>query len=690
MAIRHPNRNGSVRVALYLRVSTGRQDHSIDDQRSELTRLISKRPDHKIVAEYLDEAISGDDTDRRVGFLQMRDDAQADKYDKVLVWDQDRFGRFDLIDGGHYIRPFRQAGIVLETIAQGVVDWEDLTGQLIYSVNQVGKAQFLRDLSRNTCRGILSAARECRAGTGGAAPFGYRSEGDRVWIVEDEAKTVRLIFRLYLAPGGSLRGVVIELNRRGIKTPKGKKWRASNVRAILVRRKYTGTFVYGDRNAGKYFAMRDGEVIPRRKSDKAISSDPVIHLDRFEAIIDQRTFDRAQAKLDDGQGNTAPRTARQYLLSGLVRCGDCGGRMGGRTKRNHPLYECSTYNQSGSSECHHNTIPEGALVSVIAKKIQDRYLSETALTRLRKKIEAKLADQDRPPSQHDLDRLRREIESLDQKIDRGTDRVLEAPDDLLPTIYRKLQDLRSDRDRLKTELQALTSRGERSNRRDGSEVDRVIEALRSLGEALQKATPADTKRLLASIVSKIELHFTEGTGRKKRDFTHGTIYIRPDAAEGRGTGSGSDVPLLYNKGPSVRQPSPPSADRLIAANSALFGRVAQRVQIRPCGGGRRVNDCLLPRAATCVGHIDLEHITFGELDALCCQNDDIYPSDGGAGHCHNPGCLGVGHLSRLARGTNILNAVTICGNLYDGPPRPSLWDGGSRRPRRAIVQNLSL
>ena len=38
----------------------------------------------------------------------------------------------------------------------------------------------------------------------------------------------------------------------------------------------------------------------------------------------------------------------------------------------------------------------------------------------------------------------------------------------------------------------------------------------------------------------------------------------------------------------------------------------------------------------------------------------------------------------------ILNAVTICGNLYDGPPRPSLWDGGSRRPRRAIVQNLSL
>ena len=79
--ISHSGPDSPVRVALYLRVSTGRQDHSIDSQRSELTRLIDKRPDHRIVAEYVDEAISGDDTDRRVGFLQMRDDAQAGRSD---------------------------------------------------------------------------------------------------------------------------------------------------------------------------------------------------------------------------------------------------------------------------------------------------------------------------------------------------------------------------------------------------------------------------------------------------------------------------------------------------------------------------------------------------------------------------------------------------------------------------------
>jgi hypothetical protein len=176
-------------------------------------------------------------------------------------------------------------------------------------------------------------------------------------------------------------------------------------------------------------------------------------------------------------------------------------------------------------------------------------LSETALGRLRRKIETKLAQEDRGPSRRDLDRLRREIESLDRKIDRGAERVLEAPDDLLPTIYRKLQELRSDRDRLKAELQALTSRGTRSGGRDGSEVDRVIEALRSLGAALQKANPADTKRLLASIVTKIELHFTEGTGKQKRDFSHGTIYIRPDAGENRDAEPGSDVTHMSRKRP---------------------------------------------------------------------------------------------------------------------------------------------
>ncbi|MHC4404132.1 MAG: hypothetical protein ACYTG0_31140, partial [Planctomycetota bacterium] len=143
---------------------------------------------------------------------------------------------------------------------------------------------------------------------------------------------------------------------------------------------------------------------------------------------------------------------------------------------------------------------------MVTRKIQERYLSETALARLRRKIEKKLAEEDRQPSRQDLDRLRRQIEALDQKIDRGAERVFEAPFEVTPSLYRKLEEYRSERDRLKAELDAITSREKRSGGKQGSEVDRAIEALRNLGEALRDASPADTKQIIAWIVYKIEVN----------------------------------------------------------------------------------------------------------------------------------------------------------------------------------------
>jgi DNA invertase Pin-like site-specific DNA recombinase len=142
----------------------------------------------------------------------MREDAGSGEFEVVLVWSQWRFGRFDPLDAGYWIYPFRRAGVRLETLDQGPCDWEDLTGQLVYSVNQLGKAQFLRDLSRNTTRGLLSSAREGRAGTGGPSPYGYRSRDGKVSVVSNEARIVRWLFREYLKPGGSLRGLAVKLN----------------------------------------------------------------------------------------------------------------------------------------------------------------------------------------------------------------------------------------------------------------------------------------------------------------------------------------------------------------------------------------------------------------------------------------------------------------------------------------------
>jgi hypothetical protein len=400
----------------------------------------------------------------------------------------------------------------------------------------LGKAQFLRDLSRNTTRGLLSSAHAGRAGTGGRSPYGLGSRDGEVWIIEDEAKVVRWIFGEYIKPNGSLRGIAADLNRRKTPPPRGTVWRDSSVRAILQRRKYTGSFVYGSRNAGKYFAMRDGEVTPRRKSDKTVSAKPIIHPNKFEAIVSQEVFDRVQRRLTERKGNTTRRQARQYLLAGLVKCGDCNGAMGGITRPRGAVYHCRTYHQSGSTSCHRNTIDEGPLVACIVRKIQERYLSESALNRLRNALEAA---QDRTrPRPRDLVRLRQGIESLDRKIDQGAERALEAPPEIVPALYRKLEAWRVDRDRLKTELDALTSRQVRPERKDDSEIDHAIDALRNLSKAFREADPADTRKLLGSLVTRIELcfdHDTTSGGREKNVFSHGTIFVRPDAEQVRST-----------------------------------------------------------------------------------------------------------------------------------------------------------
>ena len=368
----------------------------------------------------------------------------------------------------------------------------------------------------------------------------------------------------------------MDLNSRKVKPPRSKSWRDSSVRIILARRKYTGTFVYGESNSGKYHSFRDGEIIPRRKSDKADSAEPIVHEDHFEAIVDQDTFDKVQAKLDSRKNKTIPRTTRQYALSGMLKCGDCGGSLGGTPKPSgQGSYHCRKHNANGS--CYRNMIREQPLVGAIVRKIQDRYLSDSALDRLRRKLVE--AQERSKPQPRDLSRLRRDVDSLDRKISNGEDAVLDAPPSIRPGLYRKLEDLTTESDRLKGDLATLTRRETRSNGNDHSDIDRAIEALRDLGEALSKAGPGDTRELLSSIVSKVELHFdhkaTEG-GQNRNTFSHGTIYLRPDAAGGERSDPNST--RLSRKGPFSRNDREPTTTHRPSKPPCTYGLHARQQQ----------------------------------------------------------------------------------------------------------------
>jgi hypothetical protein len=123
-------------------MSSDKQDASIREQRKSVETYASENG-FKIIREYADHGISGDATEKRFQFKQMIDDAENGDFTAVLCWDQDRFGRFDSIEAGRWVHPLRMAGVNLVTVADGVIDWSDFAGRVMYGIKQEGKHQFL-------------------------------------------------------------------------------------------------------------------------------------------------------------------------------------------------------------------------------------------------------------------------------------------------------------------------------------------------------------------------------------------------------------------------------------------------------------------------------------------------------------------------------------------------------------------
>jgi len=540
MAKRHSNgngsrSNGSGRAVLYLRMSSTKQDKSIPAQRDELVRY-AKQHGYTIVGEYADEGISGDATEKRDQFLKLRDDAGSNRFDVVLCWDQDRFGRFDLVEAGYWITPFRRAGVRLETIAQGRIDWEDLVGQLVYSVQQLAKAQYLRDLSRNVARGLIASANNGRGGTGGRAPQGLMDDPDR-------AEIVKRIFNEYLRPGASLRSVTDTLNAEQVPACRGGRWRSSVIRSVLTNQKYVGDYVRFRYRAGRYNAIADGQIVPRSKADRFERvDDPIVVRDNHEGIVPRETFDQVQAKLTAGKRDTAKRTARRYAFSGLLRCGDCEHVMSGTPRHGQKIYRCRTYADSGRSACHSNNVREDRILSVVVGKLLNRYASEDAIEGLRTKIdEVQRRDRrQRGSRQTERSRIEKRIAEIDKQVDQGTERVLTAPDHVVERIYKRLDELKVERDRLDASLRDAETPRESDPQADAKEVEAAIEALRGLRQTIQDADEEELRDLLRGLIDRIVLEFDHvQTGKRERNMlTGGTIYVRPDKAI---------TPLMYKK-----------------------------------------------------------------------------------------------------------------------------------------------
>lgn len=162
----------------------------------------------------------------------------------------------------------------------------------------------------------------------GRPPYGYRVQEHRLQVEPDEVRVVREIVRLYLQDNLGVRRIAATLNDRGLTTRLGRPWSATAVRDILRNPSYLGT------------SRRLGVIVSAA----------------HEAILSRAEFDAIQGRMSDRRTAPSEQLRREYLLSGLARCGYCGNRLIGvrRPGADHELlyYQCESATNQGRCAYH--------------------------------------------------------------------------------------------------------------------------------------------------------------------------------------------------------------------------------------------------------------------------------------------------------------------------------------------------
>lgn len=229
-------------VAIYIRVSTREQaieGYSLSAQENML-RAYCDKMGYRIVGVYADEGISAKDIPHRPGMVRLLQDAEARKFDMVLVWKLTRFSRrmadltvtWDMLD---------RMGINFVSYTEAF-DSRTPTGRLMRDM--LGSfAQFEREvIAENVSLGLLQRAQE------GKPTFSYLLGYDRVdkntfELNQREADYVRFLFEKY-QERKSLSEVATLARSKGYHGKLGRPPVPYSVNVTLTRPAYCGYNLY--------------------------------------------------------------------------------------------------------------------------------------------------------------------------------------------------------------------------------------------------------------------------------------------------------------------------------------------------------------------------------------------------------------------------------------------------------------
>lgn len=332
-----------MKAVIYARVSTEKQEeqNTIESQLSELNKIIESS-DVTLIEKYIDNGYSGAML-ARPALDKLRDDAKNHLFERVYIYDPDRLAR-----------KYAYQELVIEELKRLQIEvvFKDRKSastpedQMLQGFQGLFAEYEKTKIVERTRRGRLHRANSNHI-VGHLAPYGYdhikRTDTSFAYYVinEKEAEVVRQVFTWLTEEHLTLYKIISRLQSRGISARKGGMWARSSLSRLVRNETYTGTTYYNKQLSVPSLKPRVDGVYSRQinTSRKAKDKKEWIGI-TVPAIISKETYNKALKQLSVNSLLSDRNAKYNYLLKGLVYCGNDEGRLYGVPIHGTRYYRC--------------------------------------------------------------------------------------------------------------------------------------------------------------------------------------------------------------------------------------------------------------------------------------------------------------------------------------------------------------
>ena len=518
------------KIVGYVRVSLEKQvdGYSLDGQIDE----IKKTADYKgfeIKEIYKEEGRSGKSVEGRPEFKRMLNDiANSDDIGYVVVFKLSRFGRnvLDVLNSLEYIRRY---GVELYTIEDGI-DTSTASGKLLVPVlGAIAEIERENILAQT----MLGRKQKAMSGgwNGGFAPYGYELINGKLEVVESRAEQVKKIFSLFLDEGMGYTTIARWLNSHDMKREwtknshnrKFNDWTCSMVKTILDNPLYTGRIAYGRRRTKKVKGTKNEYRL--EKQSEYILSEEIVHM----PLVSEEQFEAAKKKRKDTGKKGNPKIGRErcHLLSGILKCPDCGSSMfidknmwtnKDGTKRETFSYTCGHYKRSGKGgSCRRNGVPaeevEKEVISYTKRLLNNPDFAEDIKQRIGQSV-------DLTEIEHEISTLKKQVAKVEKQVSNVEKDLYDIIEDdrhaerKRAALKKQLDKFYDEQDRLEEELEDMLERKVAASK-EKLTIETIYKMLMCFDEIYDKLSDKEKRDLVQSMIQEINLYTQEE--RKSRD-----------------------------------------------------------------------------------------------------------------------------------------------------------------------------